>query len=287
MTHRQGMSRRSALRLGLALPLALGGARIITASAQTPEASPAATGIYPEGPLGEQIQWLVETLNGDPANLDPTNLVTHVTTALASSPSAAGLVTKIGALVLVAPLTIENNAIVTTRDFPATNGSFVLVGADGSRTQISLTVDAESGLISDLTIEPAADAATPAASPVANIYPSGALGDQIQWFVETLNGDPANLDPSKLVTHVTPALASSPSAAGLVTKIGALVLVAPLVIENDLIITTLEYPATHASFVLVGADGSRTQIGLTIDAESGLISDLGIEPAEDAATPAA
>ncbi len=141
-----------------------------TLVAQTPEASPAASpvagGQLPDGPLGEQIKWLVDLLNGDPAEITGDEIEAHLTPAFLDAVPAEEIV---GGLLQVAgsrPFTIEDDLIITTRDLPATNGRFVLVGNDANRIDFSLQIDRDTGLIAGLMFELACDA-TPEATPAA------------------------------------------------------------------------------------------------------------------------
>ncbi len=133
----------------------------VVAGAQTPAA-------LPEGALGGQIGWLVETLNGDPAGITGDELEPHFSPELlAQLPADALAQTLAGLATQLAPFEIEADSIVTTRDMPPTNASFVLAGADGVRLSTTVVIDRESGLITGLWFDFAPAPSTPEASPVA------------------------------------------------------------------------------------------------------------------------
>ncbi len=136
-----------------------------TASAQAPEADPA---ILPQGPLGEQIAWLVETLNTDPATYTPDELAAHFAPVFLASVPAGQLPLLFTQLQQqLGPSRIEPGPMMTTRDMPPTNARFVLIGDTGLRVLVTLNVDRDSGLIDGFFVAPAPAplSATPAASP--------------------------------------------------------------------------------------------------------------------------
>ena len=144
-----------------------------TTEAATPEVAAVASPVasipdLPDGPLGEQIQWLVDLLNGDAANITADAVEPHVAKVVLNEVPAADL-----AAILVdvasqaAPLMVEPNTLVTTRDMPPTGAQFVLAGRDGVRLPTSLSVDRESGLITGLYFQPAPDPAAPGSTPAS------------------------------------------------------------------------------------------------------------------------
>lgn len=152
-----------------ALTAGLFGANTLAAQtpAASPVASPGASAPLPDGPLGEQIQWLLDTANAGAGAVADKDIELHFApaffeevpiddvTAALSDLQSAGVTYE-----------IEPTSVITTRDLPATNGRFVLVAGDGSRTEVSVQIERDAGLIAGLLIQPASDA-TPAASPAA------------------------------------------------------------------------------------------------------------------------
>jgi hypothetical protein len=134
--------------------------------AQTPEASPEVP-ILPDGPLGEQIQWVIDLLNGDPADITVEEIDAHLTPEFLAEVPADEIVDGLSQVAGSGPFIIEDNMIITTMDLPATNGWLVLVGDDAVRIEVSIQIDRDSGLITGLLVEPASGA-TPGASPVAS-----------------------------------------------------------------------------------------------------------------------
>lgn len=157
------ISRRRFVAAGLATSL-LG---VKPALAQTPSASPAPPAALPDGPLGEQMQWLLDTANAEAGAITSEEVERHFDTAFFEQVPIDEVVAVLSGL-QSAGITydVEPNSVITTRDLPATNGRFVLAGSDGSRFEVGIQIEREAGLISGLLIDPAADA-TPSASPAA------------------------------------------------------------------------------------------------------------------------
>jgi hypothetical protein len=134
-------------------------------------ASPAAAiPDLPQGALGEQIQWLINLLNGDSNSITGDIIEPQMAPIVLAEVSTSDLAIIIGDIALqVAPVAVEPQSIVTTRDLPPTTAQFVLVGKDTIRLLTTLSVDGESGLITGLFFQdaprPEAPVATPAASP--------------------------------------------------------------------------------------------------------------------------
>ncbi|MEJ7902421.1 MAG: Cpe/LpqF family protein [Thermomicrobiales bacterium] len=151
-----------------ALAMTLIGASAVVAQTPvaTPEASPVAGGQLPDGPLGEQIQWLVNLLNGDPAEITGDEIEAHLTPAFLDAAPAEEIVEGLLQVAGSRPFAIDDDLIITTMDLPATNGRFVLVGNDAMRIGVSLQIDRDTGLIAGLMLELASDA-TPEATPAA------------------------------------------------------------------------------------------------------------------------
>jgi len=145
------------------------GGRLV--AAQTPEASPAASPVagvvLPDGPLGDHIQWILDTANAGPGRVKVAELNDHFDVAFFETTSMPELF-KTFADLQSAGITYElDPMIITTRDMPASNGTFVLIGSDGSRTQVSLQIDVDTTLINSFTIAPEGEGATPEASPAS------------------------------------------------------------------------------------------------------------------------
>ena len=163
--------RRLLVPIAVAAALATGLFGAYAGTAQTPSVSPAATPAastpLPNGPLGEQIQWLLDTANAGAGAITDEDIEAHFAPAFLEQVSIDDVVAVLSDLQSAGvTYEIEPNSLVTTRDLPATNGRFVLVGSDGSRTEVSVQIERDAGLIAGLLFAPASDA-TPIASPAA------------------------------------------------------------------------------------------------------------------------
>jgi hypothetical protein len=137
-------------------------------SAQTPAASPEASPVavlLPDGPLGEQIQWLLDFANGE-ADQIPLIEEHFSPEFFAEAPSEETIAALTALQTAGIDYEIDPDSIITTMDLPASNGRFILIGSDGSLTEVSVQIDRDSGAIRGLLIQPATDA-TPSASPAA------------------------------------------------------------------------------------------------------------------------
>jgi hypothetical protein len=122
----------------------------------------------PQGPLGEQIEWLVNLLNGDSNGITGDAIEPHLAPIVLAEVPASDLAVIIGDIALqVAPVEVEPQSIVTTRDLPPTSSQFVLIGADSVRLLTTLSVDGESGLITGLYFQPAPRPDAPPATPAS------------------------------------------------------------------------------------------------------------------------
>jgi hypothetical protein len=145
---RIGIVQRIAAVLFLSLFVVSGAIAPSLATAQ--DATPAAAGL-PEGPLGEQMQWLVDYINMPAADAASVDLTTIFTPGVLADVPADQLAAIIGRLRdQLAPVTIDTASIVTTRDLPPSNANFILVGSDGTQQPVSLTVAPDTGLISSI-----------------------------------------------------------------------------------------------------------------------------------------
>ncbi len=163
---RIGMVQRISAVLLLSLFVVSG--LIATSIATAQDSTSVAEGL-PEGPLGEQMQWLVDYINMPAADAASVDLTTKFTPGVLADVPADQLAAIIGRLRdQLAPVTIDTASIVATENLPPTGATFNLIGRDGTQQPVSLTVDPESGLISSIwffaqlppvaTLEPAATA---------------------------------------------------------------------------------------------------------------------------------
>jgi hypothetical protein len=164
------MKRSTFIRSGIALAAAaaISPSKLV---AQTPEASPAASPVagmdVPQGPLGEQALWILEVANAGPGSIKAGEIEAHFHESFfeeTTMPEVYGWLSDLQSAGIT--YEIEPNSFISTMDLPASNGRFILVGSDGSRTLVSLQIERDSGLIVGLLIQPATDGATPDASPV-------------------------------------------------------------------------------------------------------------------------
>ncbi len=139
-------------------------------------------------------------------------------------------------------------------------------------------------LIGQATVAAKDPQSTPAA---ISHLPSGALGVQIQWLLDTIN-TPANVataDP--IEKHVSPVLLARITAEQLAMDFLKLNAQQGLfTVRPDSIVTSRDVPATIAIFVLVGHAGDQIRTSMTIDRDSGLITALNFQLGT-AATPVA
>ncbi|MGB3305175.1 MAG: alpha/beta fold hydrolase [Thermomicrobiales bacterium] len=254
-------------------------------SAQTPDATPQ----LPEGPLGVQIQWLLDTLN-TPADSPSTEPIEqHVSPDFLATIPADKLAADF--LKLHAehgPFVIKADSFIMTMDLPPTHSRFVLVGSDGTEIPAALSVDRESGLITGLSFD-LETSATPVASPAADSdLPPGLLGEQIRWVVETLNTGASESTSDQLGEHFTADFLKQVPATQLGAVFGQLHgQVGTVTIEAGSLATSRDMPPTSARFILVGEHGTRLQASIQIDRESGKIAGLLFQPAAVASPPVA
>ncbi|MGB3327736.1 MAG: Cpe/LpqF family protein, partial [Thermomicrobiales bacterium] len=248
--------------LGLAAPQATGA----QGASATPSASPSAIDGLPNGPLGTQIQWLVDYLNmpaTDAAAVDLTTIFAPEVLAQVPAAQMQGILAKVRTE--IGPVRVRPGSIATTRDLPATTARFVLVGKGGIEVPVSLSIDRDSGLINGIFFEnPAMPAASSGASPIASpeaspaaspasglVLPQGALGEQIQWLLDSVNGT-APLTEREVAAHFTPEFLATTPASRIIEQIELARTAAPVSVKDDLIITTMDFPPSTAGFVLQG-----------------------------------
>ncbi len=159
------MHRRSFVRTGLIAAAVVVAPRQIFA--QTPAASPEASA-FPDGPLGEQAEWILEVANAGPGSIKAGEIESHFHISYFEETPMSEIYATLSDL-QSAGITyeIDFDTFITTMDLPATNGRFIMNGSDGSQTEVSIQIDRETGLIVGLYIGPVGGAATPEASPVS------------------------------------------------------------------------------------------------------------------------
>jgi alpha-beta hydrolase superfamily lysophospholipase len=132
----------------------------------TPVATAQAPVDLPEGALGNQIQWVVDLLNGDPAQVTADEVEAHVSPEVLAGVSAETLaLTLLELSAEIAPAQIEPGSLVSEGAPPA-RARFVLAGEGGVRYHTSITVEPGSGLIAALWFSPAPAAGAPVATPL-------------------------------------------------------------------------------------------------------------------------
>ncbi len=250
--------------------------------ALTPEAAAVGEFMLPDGPLGENAEWLLGVANAGEGALRLGDVNTHFHPSYFEDNSMPELYSQLSEL-QSAGITyeIEMDTFATTRDMPATNGSFVLIGSDGSRMVVGMTVDPESGQITNFMLQPegppeATTEATPEATPVMELsLPEGPIGEQAEWLLGVANAGEGALRLGDVNTHFHPSYFEGNSMPELYSQLSELQS-AGITFEIDLetFIMTTDEPSTQGSFILVGSDGSLTEMHITIDPESGQITDF-------------
>lgn len=135
----------------LLLVMLLGAGLVSTRMTEAQDATPAPAAGLPEGPLGTQIQWLVDYINtpeGDAASVDLTTIFAPWVLADVPAPQLQQILNNIRTQ--LAPVTVDTETMVTTANLPPTTANFYLVGADGTQLPTTLSVDPTSGMISSI-----------------------------------------------------------------------------------------------------------------------------------------
>lgn len=161
------ISRRSGLGLAASAVAALAVGRV-AAQDSTPSASPVADIAFAPGPLGDHARWFVEMLNAGPGNLTTAQINEHFSLAFFETTSMPAIFRELSEL-QASGVTweVDPASVISTMDMPSTVTSFVLIGSDGSETEVAMTLDRESELIATLVWGPVGTlGATPEASPV-------------------------------------------------------------------------------------------------------------------------
>jgi hypothetical protein len=121
----------------------------------------------PQGPLGEQALWILEVANAGPGSIKAGDIEAHFHESFfeeTTMPEVFGWLSDLQSAGIT--YEIEPDSFISTMDLPPSNGRFILLGSDGSRTVVSLQIERDSGLIVGLLIQPESDGATPEASPI-------------------------------------------------------------------------------------------------------------------------
>jgi hypothetical protein len=161
------ISRRSGLGLAASAVAALAVGRVAAQDA-TPSASPVAGIPFPSGPLGEHAMWFVETLNAGPGKVTTAQINEHFSEVFfetTSMPTIFGDISDLQSSGVT--WEVDPTSVISTMDMPSTVTSFVLIGSDGSETEVAMTLDRDSELIATLVWGPVGTlGGTPEASPV-------------------------------------------------------------------------------------------------------------------------
>jgi hypothetical protein len=163
--HRRINRRTALIGIGAAATAGLGATRLVLAQTPegSPEASPAAQ-TFPQGPLGEHLQWLQDALNteGGPTVEEVQEHLAPESEDLPSAEEIAATITELGAE--GGPYTIDTETMIMTMDFPPSHASFRIHGEAGGKLNGGLVIDIDSGLIRGFSLSRAGEG-TPAASP--------------------------------------------------------------------------------------------------------------------------
>ena len=132
----------------------------------SPEASPS-TLPFPAGPLGEQAAWTWSTLNTDAAPVSEREIEAHLSPeVLAQAPATQIAASLVQLQQAYGPFTIEADSVMVSENEPPTTLSYVIVGKDGTRMRVDLSLDPSNDLLNGFLISPASPVASPAASPL-------------------------------------------------------------------------------------------------------------------------
>lgn len=131
-------------------------------SAQTPQATPTAA------TLDDQIAWVLELINGDPAAITAELMAERMHESVLSQISPDVLAANLSQIVAeLGPFELEEGTRVDDLPESPTMSQMVLVANNGTRLLLTVAIDPDSGLITGLGFQPAPPAvASPVASPV-------------------------------------------------------------------------------------------------------------------------
>ncbi len=127
------------------------------------DATPPPDSGLPEGALGTQMQWLVDFINAPEGDVATVDLAKNFAPWVLADVPADHLQQILSNIrTQLAPVTIDTETMVISKDAPPTHADFYLVGADGTTLATSMLIDPNTGLISSIWF------ATPVA-PVATL----------------------------------------------------------------------------------------------------------------------
>ena len=121
--------------------------------------------MFGESAIGQQAAWTWTTLNTDGAPVAASEIEAHVTPELLAQASAEQVSTQLAELQnAYGPFTLDQDSIIVTANEPPTNLRYTITGQDGTKFDVSLSIDPETELLNGYLISPVSSAATPAAA---------------------------------------------------------------------------------------------------------------------------
>src|SRR5690606_32157065 len=95
--------------------------------------------IFPDGPLGEHAQWLLGVANAGPGNITTAAINEHFSVGFFEETTMSEVFKTLSDLQsLGVTWEIDPDTFITTMDLPASNGSFTMVGDDGSMLRVGI-----------------------------------------------------------------------------------------------------------------------------------------------------
>ncbi len=132
---------------------------------------------------------------------------------------------------------------------------------------------------------PSTPEASPPATPETSYFPAGPLGEQAAWTLSVLTSSKP-VSEQEVEQHLSPEVLSQVPAAQIVASITQLQQAyGPFTIEPDSVVVSANEPPTQLSYIITGQDGTRLQVGISLDPASGLLTGFLLSPA--AGTPVA
>lgn len=130
--------------------------------------------------------------------------------------------------------------------------------------------------------------ASPVASPATTPFPAGALGEQAAWTWSVLSANASSLTDAEIEQHLAPELLKQAPAAQIKAGVTQVQQTYGLfTIEPDSIVVSPTEPPAQLTYVIVGKDGTRLQVNISLDPTSGLLNGFLISPAPSIASPVA
>lgn len=240
------------------------------------EATPSFTPVMPAGPLGEQIFWLLGVMNGSGELTEEIVTERFAESFLVSSPASEVVTTlEEQAESMTEALMVPGTLVVGSRD-DAVVAAFELAGAQGHFLVVSLGVEEASGKIVTLGFIPGMhQTATPAAE---GGFPSGPLGVHTRWLLDVLNAGPDAITSTQLAEHFTPEFLAENPADQMLSQISALVDLHDVwLLDQTSIVSAKDLPPTVTRFVVNRTNGDSLLVSMTLDRDSGLLSNLELE----------